>query len=160
MKRFDPRPVRLFRDPKGNLRLTILNDRSYLKVKVVKASPLSHPNQYICLLDGKDEEIGMVHDLRELDEDSRRIAQEELEGRYLGTTIRRIQSIRTEFGTSYWDVETDRGVREFVVKSVQDNILWLEERRLLVMDVDSNRFEVEDYEKLDRRSVSLLETVL
>ena len=43
--------VRLFRDPPWTLRLTIEGDRSYTRVKIVRAAPLSHPRQYISLLD-------------------------------------------------------------------------------------------------------------
>ena len=59
--------LRLFREPAWILRLTIDGDRSYLKVKVVRAAPLSHPTRYICLLDAKDEEICMIDDLKQLD---------------------------------------------------------------------------------------------
>ena len=45
--------IHLFREPAWVLRLTIDGDRSYLKVKVVRAAPLSHPTRYICLLDAK-----------------------------------------------------------------------------------------------------------
>ena len=36
--------LRLFREPAWVLRLTIDGDRSYLKVKIVRAAPLSYPN--------------------------------------------------------------------------------------------------------------------
>ena len=54
--------IQLFREPPWMLRLTIQDDRSYLRVKIVRAAPLSHPNRYICILDAKDEEICMIDD--------------------------------------------------------------------------------------------------
>lgn len=152
--------VRLFREPPWTLRLTIAGDRSYTRVKVVRAAPLSYPNQYISLLDAKDEEICMVPDLKQLDEEMRRIVQEELDRRYLTSTIQQIASIRNEFGTSYWDVQTNRGRREFVVQNVAENAQWLGEHRLLLIDVDGNRFEIPNLGDLDRKSLGMVELVL
>ena len=41
----DPEAIRLFREPPWVLRLTIEGDRSYLKVRVVCAAPLSQPDR-------------------------------------------------------------------------------------------------------------------
>jgi hypothetical protein len=152
--------VRLFREPAWRLRLTIDADRSYTRVKIVRAAPLSHPDRYICLLDAKDEEVCMVPDMKDLDADMRQIVQQELARRYLTSTIESIVSIRNEFGTSYWDVETNRGRREFVVQNVAENAQWLGDHRLLLVDVDGNRFEVPDLNGLDKKSLSLVEMVL
>ena len=152
--------VRLYREPAWKLRLTIEGDRSYTRVKVVRASPLSHPTRYICLLDAKDEEVCMIPDMKELDEDMRKIVQEELDRRYLTSTIESILSIRNEFGTSYWDVKTNRGPREFVIQNVAENAQWLGDHRLLLVDVDGNRFEIPDLNDLDKKIMSQVEMVL
>ncbi len=152
--------VRLFREPRWMLRLTIDGDRSYTRVKVVRAAPLSHPRRYICLLDEKDEEVCMIPDLKELDEGMRAIVEEELDRRYLTSTVQRVLSMRNEFGTSYWDVETNRGRREFVVQNAAESAQWLGEHRLMLVDVDDNRFEIPDLRGLDKKSLSLAEMVL
>lgn len=156
----DPKAIRLFREPSWKLRMTIEGDRSYLKIKVVRAAPLSQPSRYVCFLDGKDEVVCMVDDLNDLEAGSRPIVQEELDRRYLTSTIDLIESVRSEFGVSYWDVQTDRGRREFVVQDVSENAQWLGERRLLLIDVDGNRFEIPDIHALDRRSAKFLESVI
>ena len=156
----DVEQVRLFRAPPWVLRLTIEDDRSYLKVKVVRAAPLSNPDRYICFLDGKDEEICMVDDLTVLDEEARTIIKEELDRRYLTSMIERIDAVRSEFGTSYWNVVTNRGEREFVVQNAAENAQWLGDHRLLLIDVDGNRFEVADLNALDKKSSSYIEQVL
>ena len=86
--------------------------------------------------------------------------REELDRRYLTALIGRVTSIRNEFGTSYWDVETDRGQREFVVQNVAENAQWLGDHRLLIVDVDGNRFEIADLTALDKRSLAAVEQVL
>ena len=152
--------VRLFREPAWVLRMTIDQDRSYLKVKIVRAAPLSHPDRYICMLDAKDEEICMIDDLKDLDAEARTIVGEELDLRYLTSTIERIESVRNEFGTSYWDVQTNRGQREFVVQNVAENAQWLGDYRLLLVDVDGNRFEIPNMQALDKKSLGLIDQVL
>jgi len=65
-----------------------------------------------------------------------------------------------EVGATYWTVETNRGPREFVTQSLQENAVWLSERHLLLLDVDGNRFELPDIARLDPRSRQLVERIL
>ena len=152
--------IRLFREPAWILRLTVDGDRSYLKVKVVRAAPLSHPTQYICLLDAKDEEICMIDDLKQLDSEACTLIGEELDRRYLTAAIQRVNAVRNEYGTSYWDVQTNRGPREFVVQNVSENAQWLGDHRLLITDVDGNRFEIPHLGELDKKSLAAVEQVV
>ncbi len=156
----DTARIRLFREPAWHLRMTIEGDRSYLRVKIVRAAPLSEPDRYICFLDANDELICMVDDVHELPAAYQDIIREELARRYLTSRIERVHSIRSEYGVSYWDVATDRGRREFVVKNVGEDARWLDEKRVLILDVDGNRFEVADLGTLDKRSRGLVEMVL
>ena len=156
----DVAKLRLFREPSWVLRLTIDDDRSYLKVKVVRAAPLSYPDRYISFLDAKDEEICMVDDLEQLDQQIRSLIDEELDRRYLTATILQVDAVSNEYGTSYWDVETDRGQREFVVQNVSENAQWLGDHRLLIIDVDGNRFEIPRLDELDKKSLGWVEQVI
>ena len=152
--------LRIFREPAWMLRLTIDADRSYPWVKIVRAAPLSHPNQYISFLDSEDEEICMIDSLEELDEATRALVKEELDRRYITSTVVRVNAVRNEFGTSYWDVDTDRGRREFVVQNVAENARWLGANRLLLIDVDGNRFELPQLDTLDKKSLRRVQQVL
>lgn len=102
----------------------------------------------------------MVEDVKALDEAMRDIVAEELDRRYLTSTVLTVTSVRNEFGTSYWDVETNRGEREFVVQNASENAQWLGEHRLLLIDVDGNRFEIPDLRDLDKKSLNFVELVL
>ena len=155
----DPSRLRLFRKPRWMLRMTIEGDRSYIKVKIVKIAPLSSPDEYISFLDSKNEQIGLLRDLGGLDEGSRRIIEEELNKRYLTFTVREIRSIRIEFGISYWEVETNKGPKDFVARDVHENVLRPAAQRLVILDVEGNRFEI-DSSRLDKKGTGLLNTVL
>ena len=108
----------------------------------MRTTPLSYPDQYTSFLDAKDEGICMIHDLKQLDQQVRSLIDEELDRRYLTATILRIDAVRNEYGTSYWDVKTNRGQREFVVQNVPENAQWLGDHQLLIIDVDGSRFEI------------------
>jgi hypothetical protein len=156
----DSEAIRLFREPPWVLRLTIEGDRSYLKVRAVCAAPLSQPDRYICLLDEKNEVICTVEDPTVLDAASQQMIKEELNQRYMTAIIKRVDSLKSEYGVSYWEVQTDRGNREFVVRNVSENAQWISDRRLLLVDVDGNRFEISNLEVLDKKSRGLIEMVL
>jgi hypothetical protein len=101
----------------------------------------------------------MVRDLTELDEASRQIVREELNRHYIPAMVQRIYSVQNELGASYFDVQTDRGRREFVVQNVQEGSRRIGERWFLLLDVDGNRFEIR-LDALDKRGAKLLKLVL
>lgn len=152
--------MRLFYEPEGRLRLT-LEDRSYIEVRPVWASPMSHPGKYLALVDGRDKEILMLtHPEKELSKENWEVAQLDLQRRYLNGFILEIHEAKTVFGYTYWTVTTERGRREFVTMSLQENAQWLSPVHLIIMDVDGNRFEVSDVERLPIESRKLLETTV
>lgn len=150
----------LKRDKDGALVLTLDGREPVSNIRVVRAAPLSHPSHYITFLDEKGREVCTVDRLDDLPQPARQLVEEELASYYLGSAIQRIHELESEFGIAYWDVETPRGRRDFVVKDVQSSITWLSPTRLLIMDVDGNRFEIPDLRALDQRSQNLLEMTL
>ena len=154
------RALALRRDQDGVLVLTLDGGNPVGNVRVVRAAPLSHPSRYITFLDEKGRELCTVDRLDDLPQAERRLVEEELADYYLGSAIQRINELESEFGIAYWDVETPRGRRDFVVKDVRSSITWLSPTRLLIVDVDGNRFEIQDLRALDRRSQELLEMTL
>lgn len=156
----DPQSLHLFYDPPGTLRLTVGEERSYPQVKLYQAAALSRPGQYLSLVDGKGEEIVMVARLADLSPASRTVAEAEVRRRYLTARVQAIDSIKTEFGVTYWRVATDRGERDFVVQSLSESCVWLGDHHLLLVDADGNRFEIADRQALDAPSRAHLDAVL
>lgn len=152
---FDPKQIRLFRVA-GVTRLTWENQRSWIKVNVARAFPISNPNRYIGFLDGNGKDIGLIIDPGQLDPESRRVLEEELELRYFVPTVERVLSVREEFGTIYWHVVTNRGEKEIIVRNLRDNLQELPNLRVIITDVDGNRFEFPDVNRLDRKSQTII----
>jgi len=124
------------------------------------AAPLSQPKKYLSLLNAKQEEITLVESMSELSQDSRDAVEEELNRRYLTSIIEKIESAKVEFGATYWTVQTHRGTRDLVTQSLQENAQWLGDHHLLLIDVDGNRFEIPNVEKLDQQSKDFLDLIL
>lgn len=152
--------LKLFYEPKDRLRMTIPDDRSYPTVKPVWAAPLSRPGKFLALLDGKGNEIVLLPTLDDLAPDSREAVLAEVRLRYLTARVQAITHARQEFGVTYWSVQTDRGLRDFVTQNLQENAVWLSDTHLLLLDVDGNRFEIEDLAQLDPHSRHLVETIV
>ena len=150
-----PRSCRLF-VIHGVLRMTLEGDRSWLKVEASRAFPISDASHYIGFLDGNGKDIGMIQDPAELDSESRVVLDEELRLRYFVPVVRSVYSVKEEFGSIYWDVETDRGRKEVVVRNVRDNMHEIGGGRVMVTDVDGNRFEFSDVGRLDSKSQDLI----
>lgn len=151
--------LRLFYHPAGTLRLTIGEERSYPVVRLFQAWPLSQPQRYLSLQDSRGEEIVMVSRIEELEPQSRAVAEEELRRRYLTSRVTGVQNIRSEFGVTYWHVQSDRGERDFVVQSLSESCVWVSDRHVLIVDVDGNRFEIPDTSTLDEASRTQLQYV-
>lgn len=152
--------LKLFYEPKDRLRMTIPDDRSYPTVKPVWAAPLSRPGKFLTLLDGKGNEIVLLPTLDDLAPDSREAVLAEVRLRYLTARVQAVTHARQEFGVTYWSVQTDRGLRDFVTQNLQENAVWLSDTHLLLLDVDGNRFEIEDLAQMDPHSRHLVETIV
>jgi hypothetical protein len=155
LRMFDPRTIRVFRHA-GVTRLTWLDNRSWAKISVARAFPLSDPEHYIGFLDGLGKDVGMIYDPAQLDPESRKVTEEEIERRYFVPTVLRVISCKEEFGTVYWTVDTDRGEKEIVARNIRDNLQELSSSRVIVTDVDGNRFEIPDIFDLDGRSLGII----
>jgi len=148
--------VRLIRQMNGSLSLVLGSGKSFSGISIVRAAPLSRPNNFICFLDSTGQEIYMVRDLSHLSAEDRVLVETELQLRYISSIIRRIVSVRREAGTLYCKAETDRGLRELVVRNADDSVRWMSERRVLLIDVDGNRFEIPNIGSLDSKSARML----
>lgn len=137
-----------------------LGDKDYGRVSLHRAFPFSHGNNYICVKDKEGKEIGLMKDFEEFPESSAELIMEELERRYFLPKIDKINSIKEEFGYSYWDVATNLGDKRFTIKKDNSSFFNVKDNRILVIDVDGNRYEISDYTRLDLKSYRLIELLL
>lgn len=155
----DPSTLRFSFAPEGTVRLEIVGNRCYPSVEIDRSFPIDEEGHYLSVRNALDEErpeIGIIRDIDGLDPDSRRVVEQELFRHYLVPQIQSISYLKEEFGVLNFEVETDRGPREFSVRNPQENLREIGPGRMLVIDIDGCRYEIPDLEKLDRKSATLL----
>ncbi len=153
----DANRVSITRNAFAELVVQLPDGTTHTKVEPVRSFPISETVRYITLLDSEGNEIGIVEDVRKLTPQSRDVLMEELQKRYFMPKITKINSLDGQFGVTQWDVETTQGDVEFGMRTRYD-IVTLENGRVLIKDADGNRYEIENYNKLDPKSIALLQT--
>lgn len=153
----DASQVSIGRNAFEELVVQLPDGTTYTKVEPVRSFPVSETTRYIALLDDEGNEIGIVEDVKKLTPTSRDILIDELQKRYFMPKITKINSLDGQFGVTTWHVETTQGDVEFGIRTRYD-IVTLESGRVLIKDADGNRYEIENYNKLDPKSIALLQT--
>lgn len=127
-----------------------LGEEYYPRVNVVRMFPFSDSRKFISIRNAeeKQEEIGIIEDLDTMSPKTKEMLLEQLSLRYFTPVILKVRNIKDEYGYSYWDVVTDRGECKFTVKMGGKSISHLSEERVLIMDIDENRFEIPDVSKM------------
>jgi hypothetical protein len=148
----DPAKTHIESAPDGTLRAIIEDDSCGMRLEAYRAFPLSKPNEYIVLRDGGGREIGVLRDLNELSQIMRDLVEAELRRRYFMPEITAILSVTERFGSTEWQVETDRGPRTLSMRQINEAITEISASRYLLTDVEGNRYEVRDLDALDTLS--------
>jgi hypothetical protein len=151
----DPRKLRFFKHG-AVLRLIVEEDRCYLKVSVLRAFPLSEPDRFFTVRDAENKEIGMIVDPAVLSEQNRTFVYEDLTRRYLIPAVKRILSAKERFGTVDWEIDTDRGLCKLTTRNLRENVQRPAPARILLTDVDGNRYDIRNLDQLDLHSQQLL----
>ncbi|MBA3685582.1 MAG: DUF1854 domain-containing protein [Planctomycetes bacterium] len=129
-----------------------IDGRPPVPVRLVWARPITGRGQDIALLDDQKTCLAMVGGLAVFAPASRAIAEEELGRRYCIAAITSVHAVRVEFGNRYWDVETDRGRRRFLLREPGKNLTRVSEDHVLIRDTLGNRYVIASLAALDPRS--------
>ncbi len=138
------------------LRLTVEDDRSYLRVAVMRAFPLSDPSRYLSVCDGQRQGDRAHHSSRGASPRDRALVEHELERRYFVPAVTRVVSAKERFGTVEWTMETDRGLVRFTTRNLRENVQRPTPGRIILNDVDGNRYDIRDIDRLSSASQELL----
>lgn len=150
------------RTPGGFVSLDI-DGEHYNRVNVYQSFPFADPDKYISIreADEKAKEIGMIVNINtDVDDDTKKILNEQLKLRYFTPTIIKINNIKDEFGMAYWDVVTNSGRCKFITRMNSSSVIYLSDTRLLITDLDENRFEIPDFTKLPPKELKKLDLFL
>lgn len=137
------------RTPGGFVKLTY-KDKTYDRVGVYRTFPVTMPEEFISIreADEKAREIGVVEKLSALDPEQAKMLKEQLDLRYFTPEITKIFDIKTEYGYGYFHVMTTYGECRFTIHNGGSSVVSLTDTRIVINDLDGNRFEVPDIMKL------------
>ncbi|MCX5757315.1 MAG: DUF1854 domain-containing protein, partial [Candidatus Hydrogenedentes bacterium] len=137
----------------GGMHVTY-GDEVYDYVHAYRCFPVSQPSEFIALWTGasalEHHEVGMIRRLRELSPSSLMAVQHELAKRYFIHYISKINNIDEDLGFLSWNVETDKGHMEFMTRRWDRyTVAQGGPNGRIILDVDYNRYEIEDLNDLD-----------
>ncbi|MBP3576829.1 MAG: DUF1854 domain-containing protein [Lachnospiraceae bacterium] len=137
------------RTPGGFVKLTY-KDKTYDRVGVYRTFPVTMPEEFISIreADEKAREIGVIEKLSALDPEQAKMLKEQLDLRYFTPEITKIFDIKTEYGYGYFHVMTTYGECRFTIHNGGSSVVSLTDTRIVINDLDGNRFEVPDIMKL------------
>jgi len=146
-----PESVRIWEDPFYRLQVS-LDGEEFHNVRPRRAFPLSGKAPYVSFVNEDDKEVLLLARPQDLDKESRRALAAALERVYYVARILRVDAITESMGVSHWEVKTDRGYAKFEVVDRTRHIRKLSGDRVMIVDADGNRFEIENIAELDERS--------
>lgn len=136
------------------------------RIVVLRSFPISNPDEYISIREpstrrrGNGAEIGLIRDMRDFDEATVKLLNEELDRRYFTPELLKIYSLKEKFGYLYCEAETSAGRITFVLNNPYSNFRTLEDHRVLISDIDGNAFLIKDPEHFDKASLKKIEIYL
>ena len=151
-----PQNARFTKTPGGFVSLE-QDDTIHERVLFFRTFPFTAPDKYLSVRreDDNNREIGIIADLQDFEEDTRVMIEEQLNLRYFMPKIQRIYEIKEQYGYSYWYVLTDKGECRFTVD--QNGVAKLSDTRLLISDIDGNRFELPNVTMLSAKELRMVD---
>lgn len=152
--------IQLRRDAHGRLLLTLADGSEHAGVVPVRAFPIAAPGEGLSLLGQDGHERLWVERLADLPAALRTLIEEELAVREFAPEITRIVSVSGFATPSVWQIETDRGRTELILKAEEDIRRLAGRTRLLIASAEGVQYRIADTGALDRHSRRLLERFL
>ena len=155
-----PIAIQLARNPHGRLVLTLADGSVHEGVTPVRAFPIAAPGEGLSLIGPDGHELLWIDSLAQVEAAALQLIQEELEVREFVPTIEKIVAVSSFSTPSTWNVVTDRGAAQLVLKAEEDIRKLSGRSKLLIAGQDGVQFKVPNTAALDKHSRKLLERFL
>ena len=140
--------------------LYIEHDGKTQRVFLCRQFPFELEWEFISVMNAEQQEIGIVKSVDLFDGEQKQLLVEELRRRYYAPVIDKILNIKERYGFSYWKVHTADGEISFTLHDTYRSLIRAGETRVILLDVNGNRFEIPDTAALDRKSYKKIELYL
>ena len=116
--------------------------------------------EFISVMNEEQAEVGIIKATSLFAEAGEDLLRTELSRRYYAPIIDKIMGVKERYGFSYWRVHTAEGNVNFTLHDTYRSIIRATGGRVVLLDVNGNRFEIPDVEALDRKSYKKIELYL
>jgi hypothetical protein len=137
----------------------MLNGERHVGVVAIRAFPVAAPDEAISIVDDHGHELLWIAQLADLSEALRTRVRQALSEREFMPLIQKLHGVSSFATPSTWDIETDRGPTQLVLKGEED-IRRLSASVLLVTDTQGVQYLIRDLHLMDRHSRKLLDRFL
>lgn len=134
-----------------------IGDEYYASVYLHCSFPHTDRSQFISVRTADHQEVGMIRALADFPRETVSLLEEFIHLRYFAPRITKVIHIKEEFGYSYWETETSAGHSRFTVRRGGSHIQSVGENRLMITDVDGNRYMIEDVNALTDKEYRMVE---
>ncbi|MDX9993693.1 MAG: DUF1854 domain-containing protein [Rhodocyclaceae bacterium] len=153
-------PFDLQRNALGRLLFVGADGTAHEGVVPVRAFALTCPDEGIALLSTEGRELAWLTRLADLPPSQRALVEAELAQREFMPVIERILSVNSYATPSTWQVETDRGATQLLLKSEDDIRRLKGPGALLIADGNGIHYLIRDRRQLDPDSQKILKRFL
>lgn len=148
--------MRLERNPRGRWVWTDAAGVRHEQVVVVRAFPVTAPEQGVGVMDAEGHELAWFDRLDQAPQPLQTVLREAIAEREFLPEILSLKSVSSLVTPSVWTVDTHRGQTRFMLKGEED-IRRLTGKTLIVSDVDGVQYLIRDPLALDKHSRKLLD---
>ena len=136
--------------------------KKWERVQVIRLFPFTEPDQFISIrtVEERSKEIGVIEKKKKVSKETRKMLEEQLKLHYFTPVIQKVLDIKDEYGYAYFHVMTDRGECRFTINMGGNAVVRLTDTRLLITDLDENRFEIPDVLQLSQKEQRKLDLFL
>ncbi len=150
-----------YRDDAGFISLKY-EGQEYFNVRLTRLMPFYSATTYISVAyDNEDKEfkeIGVIKDMKELSSEQYKLVDEYLEYKYFMPEITKVYSIKDNSrGFIFVDIDTTAGRKTICIRDWYSNFRMFTDKYLYANDVDGNKYCCNDINKLDKKSLAILE---
>lgn len=156
----DPRRARFFIENRDFLSLEY-DGEIYHNVKLHRAMPFKLPDDYISVQDMDSKELFLIRSLYEFSNEQALLMSHHLKKRYYTPKILQLLAIKEKLGYLYFDIVTEAGPKCFALRDATHNIRRIDDgKRIVILDVDGNRYEIEDVSRMPAADFRRIEPYL
>ena len=130
-----------------------------------RVMPLQMPMEYISVADTEHKEIGILKAIADLPQDQQKIVITELDSRYYAPEVLDVVSVQDKLGYVYMELKLrNKQGKEYskncAIRDVSRNIRTIDNKSVLIFDVDGNRYVISDVATMNRQSMRKLDVYL